>query len=398
VFLLSLSSSSSQVLKTLLIFAGQSNELVVKDSCFLNNEVFNFGILTSASTEEEFSNNFVDPIDPDLRCEFFSRVGFVFGSITSIECIDFDATECALFVPTSAPSAAPTISPAPTRGGGFNICFSGHNEVEIKGKGRVEMKNLRIGDMVLVGDNKYESVYSFGHLDDHDESEYLQIYTGSSSPTHRRPLEISSDHMVFVEGHHSVPASRVEIGDKLILGSDPHTLVEVVAIKSIVRRGSYAPFTKSGTIVVNDILASSFVAFQDEEYLHIGGYATPLSFQWLAHTFEAPHRMICALGFCGETYTPEGVSHWVHVPLEVSQWMLRQHLVVLCLVFVPVLAFFGVLALLEATVFCFPATFLSSLLLAVGFGFVFLNNNNNNNNKRMFAINVEWKRQANKGL
>mmetsp|Transcript_2264 Transcript_2264/g.5289 ORF Transcript_2264/g.5289 Transcript_2264/m.5289 type:complete len:182 (-) Transcript_2264:9-554(-) len=176
---------------------------------------------------------------------------------------------------------------APTNEG-FEICFSGRSQVEVQGRGQVDMKDLKIGDLVLVENNKFEPVYSFGHINHSTETEYLQIFTQSS----RHPLEMSSDHMVFVEGRRSVPASSVQVGDKLIVGTDSHTLTKVVTIKEIVRRGMYAPFTKSGTIVVNGILASCFVSFQGKEYLHIGDVATPLSYHWLAHTIISLQRWL----------------------------------------------------------------------------------------------------------
>ena len=42
--------------------------------------------------------------------------------------------------------------------------------------------------------------------------------------------------------------------------------------------------------------------------------------QWMAHAFNAPHRMVCALSFeiCeNETYT-DGISDWVYDPLRLG--------------------------------------------------------------------------------
>jgi len=277
--------------------------------------------------------------------------------------LDLDATECALFQPTSAPSTSPSMAPS-NNNGGFDICFSGRNQVTIKGKGQVDMKDLHIGDMVLVDNNdKFERVYSFGHFHDVSETKYLQIFTKASS----RPLEVSGNHMVFVEGQQSVPAWSLEVGNRLMVvhdDDDDFRLREVVAIKTIMRKGSYAPFTQSGTIVVNEILASCFVAFQGKaSRLSVGFIATPLSYQWLAHTFEAPHRISCVVGFCDETYTREGVSRWVYLPLRFSRWMLRQHPLVLCLILAPILVWFWIVAMLEAIVFRFPSS--ASLLLSL---------------------------------
>mmetsp|Transcript_9711 Transcript_9711/g.22373 ORF Transcript_9711/g.22373 Transcript_9711/m.22373 type:complete len:455 (+) Transcript_9711:64-1428(+) len=364
-------SSSFQNAKSLLRCLGDTNKIVVEDSCFLDNEVYGFGLMLSASPNFEVSNNFVDPIDSTLPCEFFATVTWetitvnwppldnqTVREVFNVNgCLDSDAAECPLFAPTSAPSVAPTTDESD----GPGICFSGRNVVEVKGKGAVRMKDLNIGDFVLVGDNNYEPVYSFGHVNHITKTNYLQFFFKDSF---LRPLEISGDHMVFVEGYRAVPASSVQIRDRLILGSDTLELADVDGIQTVVRRGSYAPFTKSGRIVVNGILASSFVAFQDKEHLHIGEISTAFSYQWLARTFEAPHRLICHVGLCGdvETYTREGVSHWVHVPLKVSRWMLRQHPIILCLVFVPALIFYWFVSLIEALMLVFGLSTASWLL------------------------------------
>mmetsp|Transcript_9709 Transcript_9709/g.22357 ORF Transcript_9709/g.22357 Transcript_9709/m.22357 type:complete len:455 (+) Transcript_9709:189-1553(+) len=356
--------------KSVLRCLGDTNRIVVENSCFLDNEVYGFGLLLSASPNIEVSNNFIDPIDNTLSCEFFATIVGEEVSVNWPPLVDFttwvptnvtgclvsDAAECPLLAPTSAPSASPTTAP------GFSICFSGRNTVEVKGKGAIRMKDLNIGDSVMVGDNQYEPVYSFGHVNDIAKTNYLQFFF-TDSLLHR-PLEISGDHMVFVEGYRAVPASSVQIRDRLILGSDTLELADVDGIQTVVRRGSYAPFTKSGRIVVNGILASSFVAFQDKEHLHIGEISTAFSYQWLARTFEAPHRLICHVGLCGdvETYTREGVSHWVHVPLKVSRWMLRQHPIILCLVFVPALIFYWFVSLIEALMLVFGLSTASWLL------------------------------------
>jgi hypothetical protein len=92
--------------------------------------------------------------------------------------------------------------------------------------------------------------------------------------------------------------------------------VVVTTIRDVTQKGLYAPFTSSGTIVVNDIVASSFISFQGSEYLKLGDFVTPFTFQWLAHTFESGHRFACRSGLVDrseETYTAFGVSHWVDV-------------------------------------------------------------------------------------
>lgn len=217
---------------------------------------------------------------------------------------------------------------------GPQFCFSGQTEVVVKDQGEVLMKNLRLGDEVLVSADKYERVYSFGHRHESVKTDYLQLYSASSSA----PLEITNEHMVIVEDGRAVPASTVQIGDKI---QAVDAVVVVTAIKAVTRLGAFAPFTPSGTVVVNNVVASSFVAFQETDVLTIGSIKTPLSFQWLAHTFETPHRLYCSISDClTEEYTSEGVSKWVSAPLAAMSWWFAQNTIVMSLLLLPVLAVF----------------------------------------------------------
>eukprot|EP00540_Astrosyne_radiata_P003647 CAMPEP_0116866424 /NCGR_PEP_ID=MMETSP0418-20121206/26013_1 /TAXON_ID=1158023 /ORGANISM="Astrosyne radiata, Strain 13vi08-1A" /LENGTH=482 /DNA_ID=CAMNT_0004502041 /DNA_START=88 /DNA_END=1536 /DNA_ORIENTATION=- len=239
---------------------------------------------------------------------------------------------------TSAPSSVPTFNVPP----GF--CFSAHDTVEVEGGDKIMMKDLRIGDSVLVDQaNKYEPVYSFGHHQRSMDTEFLQLHTTSSK---NAALELTRDHMVFVEGR-ALPASAVKEGDSLDLATGG--VAKVIRIQTMSRRGAFAPFTPSGKIVVNGVVASTYVGFQDSNALQIGGVSTHLSYQWMAHAFETPHRFVCHhLGECPEeTYTTDGISTWVSGPLRGSHWLLQQNGVVVALVVVPMLCLFGGLWLIE---------------------------------------------------
>ncbi len=139
--------------------------------------------------------------------------------------------------------------------------------------------------------------------------------------------------MVLVGGRY-VPASSVRIGDQI--ESANGDLISIEAIKKVTKKGVYAPFTTSGTIVVSDIKASSFIAFQDSDRLIVGGWKTPLTFQWIAYMSQSPHRLASRLGLCGaEEYTPEGLSTWITWSYELWVWFLEQNCVIMTLLLIP---------------------------------------------------------------
>ena len=317
----------------------------MEDTCFTDNAVTGFAYGQSWNTDVKLNNLYFDPTDPSLSCPVWAHISVnpATFELSLLSCLGSEAlaAECELLAPTMAPSQAPTRR---------TFCLSAHSVVDVENRGPTDLQNVLLGDRVLVSGNKYEPVYSFGHLQHDTEGQYVQIFFDSS----KRPLEITPDHMVFVEGHQApIPASQVQVGDKLILANDGDSgssrrTTTVQRIRSEVRQGMYAPFTPSGTIVINGVVVSTFVAFQGQERLVIGGIETPLSFQWLAHSFEAPHRVASALGFGQETYTTAGVSNWVATGLALTHWFLKQHVLVMALLLIPLTAVLSTFLLVES--------------------------------------------------
>lgn len=190
------------------------------------------------------------------------------------------------------------------------FCFPGDAIVDVKGKGKVTMMKLELGDDILT-DAGYETVYSFGHRNNNIKSRFLKISTPSSV------IEVSPDHMVFVKDGRSVPASAIEVGDELSTAVSG-VYSRVSAIGSVEKKGAYAPFTTSGTVIVNDIKASCFISIQEgSSTLLVGGFDSGISHQFLARTFEAPHRAYCQILDCSkETYDSRGISNWVSLPQQ----------------------------------------------------------------------------------
>lgn len=178
--------------------------------------------------------------------------------------------------------------------GGGSGCFSALNTVEVQGKGMVFMDDLKIGDYVKSCDGKegdFSRVYSFAHLDRNIEYDFVQIHTEES----KTPLELTYNHMVFL-ANKAVPVAEVSVGD--MLGDKKVT--KITASKS---KGLYAPITYSGSIVVNNIKSSSYVALMDN---------VPVSQHHMTHMFFSLQRAACSINFdwCeSETYT-NGFSNY----------------------------------------------------------------------------------------
>lgn len=75
-------------------------------------------------------------------------------------------------------------------------------------------------------------------------------------------MEATSNHFVFVQNpqgkKEAVPAGTLKVGN-ILYGPDGAQEV-ITNIRSVTRDGIYAPFTPSGTIIVDGIEASSYAS------------------------------------------------------------------------------------------------------------------------------------------
>mmetsp|Transcript_8304 Transcript_8304/g.12787 ORF Transcript_8304/g.12787 Transcript_8304/m.12787 type:complete len:572 (-) Transcript_8304:141-1856(-) len=203
------------------------------------------------------------------------------------------------------------LPPPPVTPPGF--CFAGSSYVQVQNENRqlktIAMKDLSIGDMVNVGENTYEPVYSFGHYSPLMESEVLQIKTNS-----RTALRLSPNHLIMTASRGALPASQLRIGDMLLTGAK-FEVEQVMSINTVRATGMFAPFTPSGKIVVDGILASTYVALEGTRiYEDFAGFK--ISHQWMAHAGVLPHRIMCYYmrdKFCeAEKYTVGGISTGIY--------------------------------------------------------------------------------------
>jgi len=237
--------------------------------------------------------------------------------------------DCSTFVCPSESSSTPAPPPV--------FCFSGSTLLHVKDKGPVRMDQVEVGDFVQT-DRGFDLVYAFGHRNRDIEADYLSIYTKSHVP-----LEISANHMVFVEREGTskfIPAQSLIKGDLVITGDGGVDMV--INIGKTRSRGVFAPLTASGTVVVNGgIVASSYISLQGE-MLQIGTINTPVNMQWVAHSFLTPYRVICtSFRRCEEE---DALVYF----LPLAEWLVQQNTCTMFVLSVPLLAYLALVSLLEA--------------------------------------------------
>lgn len=229
--------------------------------------------------------------------------------------------------------------------------------MEEMSKGTISMRELEVGDMVKNANGEFDIVYSFGHYAPETKGEYIQVHVSNIE----KPLDISTEHMLFVEGFGAIPASTLRVGDKVVVAGAG--VSNVTKITKVIGSGAFAPFTMSGTIAVNGVAASTYISLQkDAAFLTINGQKVPFSMHTLAHVFQTPHRVLCKFypSYCMTVnYTRQGMSPWVAGPLRFSEWLLKQNTVVQVAILLPCFAlgllFYAMEFVLSRALLCFIA-------------------------------------------
>lgn len=176
------------------------------------------------------------------------------------------------------------------------------------------MKNLRVGNRVLTGSNTYQTVYAFAHHDPERMATFQEIHTSNN----QAPLEVSGEHLLFLEGKHSpVRADSIKVGDTLQGTEHANKNATVTKVWVMVKKGIFAPLTADGTIVVDGILASTYASLIKEPKKD-----SLLSDQTYCHVGLAPFRLFCKLAasHCN-SYNEDGMPYYVSFGLWLTHWV-----------------------------------------------------------------------------
>ncbi|XP_015439391.1 PREDICTED: sonic hedgehog protein A [Dufourea novaeangliae] len=166
-------------------------------------------------------------------------------------------------------------------------CFPGRSLVRTEDGSAIRLDQVRLGDRIAALDSRGDIVYSevIAFLDRSltERRQFVRLTTESG-----RVLTLTPAHLLPVEGRSSMFAGRVQSGDRILV-RDPtdenevnHRLRwdKVVDSRLVLEEGIYAPLTREGTLLVDDVVASCY-AFLDS--------------QWIAHMGFLPYRMWTSL-------------------------------------------------------------------------------------------------------
>lgn len=206
-------------------------------------------------------------------------------------------------------------STAATKTGG---CFSGDSKVHVKNGKEIFMSEVRLGDHVLSmrsdGKLEYSEVINFMDRDDFAYGLFYTIHTSSGNQ-----ITLTAKHLLYVVNQNysfevdkiqAVFADSVSEGQYLLLRNHDYIVPTVITKVDVgTKQGIYAPLTKHGTIVVDDVIASCY-AYIDNIFIAHSVFAPMRVYHGISQYFSVFNRPTSDLEVSrNNTEQPVGM-HW----------------------------------------------------------------------------------------
>ncbi|CAF1171501.1 unnamed protein product [Rotaria sordida] len=157
-------------------------------------------------------------------------------------------------------------------------CFSGDSSVMLANGEQKQIDYLQTGDEILAVDHLKIIPTEMIFMLDKQRSKQAKFYTFITDSGHK--ISLTGFHLIPIISSNNkmnyIAARQVQLGDQLYVLMNGHMKSSSVRNITIeIKQGYFAPLTLTGTILINDVLASC--------------YASAKSHQW-AQTFMAPFR------------------------------------------------------------------------------------------------------------
>jgi len=152
----------------------------------------------------------------------------------------------------------------------YLLCFPKSSKIETLDKGIISISDLEYGDYVKSYDlSKNEWIYSkfifYLHKDDDIYAEYISIKTSTN-----KILLLSKYHLIAINNSNSIEfiyANNLKLNDILII--DNNETNSIIELNTIIEYGAYAPLLQTGTISVDNILASCYANSKWHNLVHL---------------------------------------------------------------------------------------------------------------------------------
>ena len=164
-------------------------------------------------------------------------------------------------------------------------CFPADAKIKIKSlkynQSCINIKDVKIGDNILVGPNKYRPVIGFSHKNSVSEFDFLCIKYEIKDETNKVTNDETNNTLHMTSGHF-IPASK-SINDKLVyiqaadlkvgmfiqnINNDQINLVKIIEISNVKKRGLFCIHTDNYDVVVDNIIVSSYTSSININFAH----------------------------------------------------------------------------------------------------------------------------------
>lgn len=153
--------------------------------------------------------------------------------------------------------------------GKYGGCFSAESTVMTNTGSRRKLQDLRIGEKVLSLDlNTQQFVYSevilFLDWDPSQRRDFLRFELQSG-----RTLTVTPTHLLFQLANdntsRTIFAAKLYAGDRVLVRNSGYLVEDtVVKVQQVIKTGVFAPLTTTGTVVVDDIVASCYATIDSQ--------------------------------------------------------------------------------------------------------------------------------------
>ena len=149
------------------------------------------------------------------------------------------------------------------------------------------LDELRLGERIAAmdqstGDLVYSEVIAFIDRQPDERRQFVKLRTKSG-----QLLTLTATHLVPVQGRSVVYASRVQVGERVLVRHELNDDIlgneiartqeaesrslrwdEVAEVTLVLEDGVYAPLTREGTLLVNDVVASCYAVVDSQTIAH----------------------------------------------------------------------------------------------------------------------------------
>lgn len=151
------------------------------------------------------------------------------------------------------------------------VCFAGRSQVTLPDGHHKQLSQLQIGDLVMVNENNaYEPILTFIHANKQQLTHYLAIDIYSIVSNMSSTLLVSPNHLIFdYDSGEARFAGKFHVGDRVqFIYNNRITSGEIMNIRLSAEQGYYAPLTRSGTIVIDGVVASNYASVNNHVLAH----------------------------------------------------------------------------------------------------------------------------------